>query len=125
MTGVGEPNFLGYEGAGRLSRLCREAMNHRDFERVRALTHTIHLTFVQEDMPFIPSRELDRFVAASKDVQFLDETKTLSLNDAEAAFDPLHLFKTAKYWNFEKALTARKQDEVNLPSLFGFVDRLN
>jgi ABC-type transport system substrate-binding protein len=100
---IGGPNFLGYQGGnGRLEQLCRDALNHRNFKNVQELTHTIHSVFVQQEMPFIPLWQLDRFIAHTNSVQILDGTRQLSLTSTTPEIDPLRVFGTVEYWRVNR-----------------------
>jgi ABC-type transport system substrate-binding protein len=96
---LGGVGFLGYNGAGgKLESLCRDALNHRDFERVKNITHTIHQAFVQQEMPFVPLWQLDRHIAHGPGVHLLEGTRPLSLTGPAPEIDPLRVFATIEYW---------------------------
>ncbi len=100
---VGGQNFLGYNGGGgRLESLCRNALNHRNFKDVQDITHTIHQAFVQQEMPFIPLWQLDRFMAYSNGLQLLDGTRPLNLTGPAPEIDPLRVFGTVEYWRVSR-----------------------
>ncbi len=100
---VGGPNFLGYTGGGgKLEQLCRNALNHRNFKNVQEQTHTIHSVFVQQEMPFIPLWQLDRFLAYSSSVQILDGTRQLNLTGTTPEIDPLRVFGTVESWRVNR-----------------------
>ncbi len=91
-------NFLNYPSGGRLETPCREALNHRNFDRVQSITHTIHQAFIQE-MPFVPLWQLDRFIAHAGNVHLLDGNRPINLAGPEAPeIDPLRIFGTAETW---------------------------
>ena len=100
-AGIGGANFLGYNGTGDLEKWCREAMGHRDFDRVKAITHLIHKVFVESEMPFVPLWQLDRFIAHASTVQLLDGTRPLNLSGPSPEIDPLRLFGTVESWRKE------------------------
>ena len=99
----GGRNFLNYTRGARLETLFREALGHRDFNRVRAVTHTIHQTFVQDAMPFIPLWQLDRHVAVHNDLRLNDGTRDVPLDaSTPVPLDPLRLFSTVEYWKIRR-----------------------
>src|SRR5262249_2585044 len=73
----GGRNFLAYTKGAGLEKLFREAMGHRDFNRVKAITHTIHRVFAQQEMPFIPLWQLDRHVVVHNDLQLFEGSRAV------------------------------------------------
>jgi ABC-type oligopeptide transport system substrate-binding subunit len=80
----GGSNFLGYQNDGRLEALFQTAMSHRDFARVREVTHQIHQA-LWERMPFIPLWQLDTVIAIHRDV-------------ITTRIDPLVIFSEIERW---------------------------
>ena len=89
---------MGYTGGGSLERFFRTAMTHRNFDRVQFAAHTIHRLFWQQEMPFIPLWQLDRFVAFHDDVKLFDGNEPL----AASSLDAQRIFQTLEYWKLER-----------------------
>ena len=99
----GGRNYLGTRSGSTLEKLFREALGHRDFDRVRTVTQTIHRVFVLEEMPFIPLWQLDRFLAVHNDLRLHDGTRDVLLEArTPAPLDPLRLFSTVEYWRVRR-----------------------
>jgi ABC-type oligopeptide transport system substrate-binding subunit len=96
-------NYLGYSKGASLERDFREARNHRNFDRVRTITHTIHRRFVQQEMPFIPLWQLDRHLVVHNDLQFYDGVKSIPLGlGTTLPIDPLRIFSTVEFWKLRR-----------------------
>jgi peptide/nickel transport system substrate-binding protein len=82
----GGSNYLGYQDAD-LAGLFRNAMAHRDFARVRTITHNIH-AHLHERMPLIPLWQLDTHLAVHADL-------------TPVGIDPLRIFGDVACWRLK------------------------
>jgi ABC-type transport system substrate-binding protein len=83
----GGANYLGYSNDGVLEGLFRAAMSHRDFARVREITHDIH-AHLAEKMPLVPLWQLDTHIAVHPDL-------------TPAELDPLLVFGGVAEWKLK------------------------
>jgi ABC-type oligopeptide transport system substrate-binding subunit len=83
----GGSNFLQYENDSELVSLFHKAMNHRNFQEVKKLTHDIH-AHLYETMPLIPLWQLHSHLAVHPHLQ----TGTL---------DPLRVFANVEEWKLD------------------------
>jgi peptide/nickel transport system substrate-binding protein len=84
----GGSNYLGYANDGVLVSLFRRAMAHRDFSRVRELSHDIHARLF-ETMPLIPLWQLDTHLAVHPDL-------------TPSQLDPLLVFGGVAHWKLKE-----------------------
>jgi ABC-type transport system substrate-binding protein len=80
----GGANFMGYGADPELEALFKDLMLHKDFRRVRDLTHTLH-DYLARKAILIPLWQLDTYVAVSPLLQ-------------DARFDPITLFREVERW---------------------------
>src|SRR5207253_1404681 len=83
----GGPNYLNYHDDGALESIFRAAMSHRDFARVREITHDLH-AHLYERMPLIPLWQLDTHVAVHPDL-------------TTGGLDPLLVFVNVEEWRLK------------------------
>ena len=100
---LGGRNYLGYTKAANLERRFQEVRGHRNFDRVREITHTIHRIFIQQEMPFIPLWQLDRQLVVHNDLLLYDGVRNLPVHaGTPLPLDPLRLFSTVEYWKVRR-----------------------
>ena len=105
-AGLNGRNYTGYLAEGsratdadrRLGQLLGEVRQHRDFARVRELTHEIHKKF-NDQMPFIPLWQLDRhmLVHDALEVRFADRPNPVSPD----LLDPAVIFTQVENWRLK------------------------
>jgi ABC-type transport system substrate-binding protein len=81
---LGGRNYLGYHNDAILEGYFDQALRHREFDKVRKATHSVHER-VQDRLPFIPLWQLDTHLAIHKDLHAVD-------------IDPLLIFTHVEDW---------------------------
>jgi ABC-type transport system substrate-binding protein len=99
----GGSNYLGYAGDSELAGHFRKVMNHRDFAKVREITHDIH-DRLNEKMPFIPLWQLDTHIAVHPAWRLSAGRARPADEDGPlpAELDPLVVFGGAAAWRLER-----------------------
>jgi ABC-type oligopeptide transport system substrate-binding subunit len=88
---LGGRNYLGFSDP-RFDSLLGRIREHRDFEPIRTLVHTLHNEFVNE-VPFVPLWQLDQHIVLRTDVKPLPVVEWL---------DPLRPFSQIAQWQLGK-----------------------
>lgn len=94
-------NYLGYTN-GEMEQDLREAMSHRNFAKVREVANDIHRRF-QQEMPFVPLWQLDRFIGIHRHLEMRDQHDKLDYTISEDfPIDPLRIFANVEYWRLNR-----------------------
>jgi len=99
-------NFPGYLSRGttgndddeRLARLLADARRHRDFDRLRTISHEIHRRFI-DAAPLVPLWQLDRHTVLSTAVKIYFDGQTDEVNPRY--LNPTTLFSSVGRWVVE------------------------